>query len=525
MPVDEVDALALMGAWDAPTRIEERAKEETEAKTGHWRLDSFLSAVARTVIASMAFMFKRPIRIFRPVRFPTFAMIDFMAKQEGKKLGVRYLHRLVRRERPMFLLSLVMPPLLANTAIGFTLFQTYTTVERVLQHDTKPSRTMIPGAFTPLWVVASAGAAAGAAQCIISAPLENVRTVIQQYFVREITADARHARKARPMFPWGSISRAALMPFLPDAWYRKVAQEVARTHGATLGAGASVAPLVHSLTRRIHGAGLTLSVVRDGIGFSAFFVIFEITRRIALHTSLMLDSVHPSSPRKAHEPREWDQDLDVSYNTSRTVHGRLVAAIILMCGGAVGALIYELTGRPFELMRTVLHNCLHAIRRADKTKRGSAPAPTRGMSRIVRDKEPRASRIRRERLPAYDELIHFPRTRTRRRGPPTPMEPPRAFAQLSRYALRTTRPGEPADPLRLFVRTYLVRPYLHPERCPRTLARVWAPDYAPRHRQHGAPPVRAKRVSPNGFRWFVGRLLSPYGCAFLMFAWMGGDLA
>lgn len=47
-------------------------------------------------------------------------------------------------------------------------------------------------------------------------------------------------------------------------------------------------------------------------------------------------------------------DADVSYNQSRTVQGRVVAVIILLIGGAVGAFSYELVGRPFELMRVVI---------------------------------------------------------------------------------------------------------------------------------------------------------------------------
>lgn len=66
MPSDDSEALVLIGAWDPPPGRTGGAEEENCANI--WRLDSFISAVARTVIASMAFLFKRPIRIFRPVR-------------------------------------------------------------------------------------------------------------------------------------------------------------------------------------------------------------------------------------------------------------------------------------------------------------------------------------------------------------------------------------------------------------------------------------------------------------------------
>jgi hypothetical protein len=47
-------------------------------------------------------------------------------------------------------------------------------------------------------------------------------------------------------------------------------------------------------------------------------------------------------------------DADISYNQSRTVQGRVIAVIILLIGGAVGAFSYEMVGRPFELMRVVI---------------------------------------------------------------------------------------------------------------------------------------------------------------------------
>jgi hypothetical protein len=45
---------------------------------------------------------------------------------------------------------------------------------------------------------------------------------------------------------------------------------------------------------------------------------------------------------------------DISYSQSRTKTGRFVAAFVLICGGAIGAAIYEIVGRPAELMRLVI---------------------------------------------------------------------------------------------------------------------------------------------------------------------------
>lgn len=100
--------------------------EHEEYETTSSRIDSIASAFARMCVSSLAFLFQRPVRLFRPVHFSTFSLLEVMARRQGKKLGVPYLGRLIRQERPAFLLALVVPPMVANLAIGFTLFQTYT---------------------------------------------------------------------------------------------------------------------------------------------------------------------------------------------------------------------------------------------------------------------------------------------------------------------------------------------------------------------------------------------------------------
>lgn len=45
---------------------------------------------------------------------------------------------------------------------------------------------------------------------------------------------------------------------------------------------------------------------------------------------------------------------DLSYTASRTKTGRVIAAFVLILGGAIGAFAYEAVGRPFELMRLII---------------------------------------------------------------------------------------------------------------------------------------------------------------------------
>lgn len=73
--------------------------------------ESTAGALARMLVSSLAFLFQRPIRLFRPMHFSSFSLLEMMARREGKKLGLPYLRRLVRHENPALLLALVVPPM------------------------------------------------------------------------------------------------------------------------------------------------------------------------------------------------------------------------------------------------------------------------------------------------------------------------------------------------------------------------------------------------------------------------------
>jgi len=464
------------------------------------------------------------------------SLIELMAQHEGKRLGFRYLRRLVRREEPMFLLSLVFPPLLANTLIGFALFQTYTLTEALLLlrwHDEQRAQS---GAsiFTPLGVVFVAGGAAGAAQCAISAPLSNVRVVLQQYMVQDIAADALRAARRRPVLSWATVLKAALLPFLPDFLYRRVRPGMQRTPAERVS--------------RTHGIVLNMRIARDSLGFASFFVVFELARRAAYHTSILVDRLVGALRRTRHAhsaPPTWERNLDVSYNTSRTVYGRVVAAVILVCGGAIGAAVFQLVGRPLDLVRYVVTHAAPGSFARSPPRRAQTPTPPPSVAlrpSPAHDRVPRiwrtgnALRTQRARAPPprkEPERGSRPSGahRTRLNHAPHP-SPPSILSQLLAYARRTAPRQAAASPLRLLVGTYLVRPYARPEQCPRSLAAGWGswtapgPSHGRRTRRSAAEPRRVSRVLTLPSAGSVlRRLASPYGCAFLVFAWIGGDLS
>ncbi|SPO28079.1 uncharacterized protein UTRI_04469_B [Ustilago trichophora] len=420
------------------------------------RQESFGGAVIRALFGTLAFLFKRPVRLFRPVKLSSWTILEAMAKREGHPLSLRYLRTLLRRENSNFLPHLLLPPLLFNTAIGFTLFEAYSITESRLLAKSKRKRATAEGEeeleegdeegsgkpkWTPLWIVTASGAVAGAAQCFLSAPLDNVRYIIQ----RNVSGTEHHRHgTVRPIttISWRAILRAAILPFAPAIARDKLVQDVQketierskRAPRPTLRARliALIEPATTSLKNAgsgsgsvgerftmspekrkewekrlkrwrggVHGSGLALSLIRDSVGFGSFFFIFEVSRRCAFYASTSVDRVSAwfnakglgivrpirspqesgeeesnvvgrrkvddassrdemhieDSGRVSHWIREGRKnvpDADVSYNQSRTVQGRVVAVIILLVGGAVGAFSYELVGRPFELMRVVI---------------------------------------------------------------------------------------------------------------------------------------------------------------------------
>lgn len=308
-----------------------------------------------------------------------------------------------------FFPHLLLPPLLVNTTIGFCLFEAYSITESRLlakhypaQDRTSSTDPLLPAAssapsFTPLWIVALAGGSAGAAQCIVSAPLDNVRIILSS----QVSQHKHHSHNPHTRHPlrisWRAVARAAILPFAPEVTRSKLVDQVTAS-GQVGSAGKETQRLLwEKRVKRwrggVHGAGLAMSLARDSVGewcvlffqpgllsayhrcffpsgFSAFFVVFEISRRLAFNASLSVDralalfNAAASLPvgRGKQKDAESDEAIhletastgDISYSQSRTKTGRFVAACVLVCGGAIGAALYELVGRPAELMRLVI---------------------------------------------------------------------------------------------------------------------------------------------------------------------------
>lgn len=416
---DRVGAGAGAGTVDsrADDANRDASRGEAPAPAPVTRVDSFKGALTRALLGALAVFFRAPVRLYRPVKISALSVLDALAQREGTTLSLRFLRTVWKRESPGFFAHLLGPPLVVNTAIGFTLFEAFSLTERALLRRHAPRRLDAPTRdsagrpvpqWSPLWIVAASGGVAGAAQCLISAPLDNVRKVL----VRAAPSDVRHQMPSRP-FSWTAVVRAAVLPFAPtESQHQRIMSKVKDSLSA---ADARANGDGHKKTAVVkddkwkrylaawrggaHGAGLVLSLVRDSVGFASFFAVFEISRRVAYHASMAVDMVYytfnrgpaltpvpaapgGAAPRRAQgdvqiadaQPSDWrnDQDYgqpsevdnDVSYKASRSLLGRTVAAVVLIAGGALGAASYELLGRPAELMRTVLFDGERAWHRA-----------------------------------------------------------------------------------------------------------------------------------------------------------------
>lgn len=231
----------------------------------------------------------------------------------ARSLYISTMHPCVAPSQASFLPHLLIPPLLVNTAIGFILFEVYTVTEARLS---PPPPSPPPGAptkdgsisakraptFTPLGVVLIAGGLAGAAQCLVSAPLDNMRIILAGDLGSSSSSSARgkahhgRAHTHATTISWRAIARAAILPFAPAVTRERLREDLrppvskragmgmGSAAGAEAGAGSTTATAKgnSAAARReklkrwerrwrrwrggVHGAGLVMSLCRDSVG-------------------------------------------------------------------------------------------------------------------------------------------------------------------------------------------------------------------------------------------------------------------
>lgn len=218
-----------------------------------------------------------------------------------------------------------------------SLWETYALTSSVLQ----PSLGLHAAAAAAL-----SGAVAGGTQALLAAPAENVRLVL----------DSNSG--ASWSVAWKEVFRGT-KPLSSDITQREHVRQVRDWTKEVKGmAGRGWDGLWWGCAKDICGE---FQVFMSGIGvfllitgFAAFFSIFEISRRVASRTKI--------ASRDAIESRKYGEGHKQSLmcHLPRTVHG-----VILVAGGVVAGLAYELLSRPFDIARKavqqdkVIHPIIH----------------------------------------------------------------------------------------------------------------------------------------------------------------------
>ncbi|GAA6058334.1 hypothetical protein JCM3770_001974 [Rhodotorula araucariae] len=307
---------------------------------------SAYAAVTRALAGMFAFMFKRPIRLFRPVKISTWAGIQAIAEEQGRSVTPGFVRGLLRKEGWRFIPKHILPPLAINATIGLTLFTSYTTSEALLSaHFFSPAAKFLLIPFI-------SGSLAGAAQSLLSAPLDNARLLLlrRQRFLRLTHADSRNPRLRRSaarLQPTGAAAALAGTPFV--SWWILIRDSVfqsARTAGIG-GAASATARERLEQGRRWARRGWSLfglSLVKDSVGFGIFFVIFEVGREASRIGGLAWDGIDPDRAGIGDYEGE-------TLKQRRTPSGLVLQSLGILISGGVAGWIFSLVARPFERMR------------------------------------------------------------------------------------------------------------------------------------------------------------------------------
>ncbi|BGP42476.1 hypothetical protein JCM10449v2_006481 [Rhodotorula kratochvilovae] len=311
--------------------------ESLDATARPSQAPSVSAAITRAVAGMFAFMFKRPIRLFRPVKISTWAGIQAIAEEQGRSVTPGFWR---------FIPKHILPPLAINATIGLTLFTSYTTSEALLSaHFFSPAAKFLLIPFI-------SGSVAGAAQSLLSAPLDNARLLLlrRQRFLRLTHADSRNPRLRRSavrLNPTGAASALAGTPFV--SWWILIRDSVfqsARTAGIG-GAASATARERLEQGRRWARRGWSLfglSLVKDSVGFGVFFVIFEVGREISRIGGLAWDGIDPDRAGIGDYEGE-------TLKQRRTPTGLVLQSLGILISGGIAGWVFSLVARPFERMR------------------------------------------------------------------------------------------------------------------------------------------------------------------------------
>ncbi|GAA5876796.1 hypothetical protein JCM8547_003168 [Rhodosporidiobolus lusitaniae] len=322
---DDDHALVLPGS----------SPEASSSSGASSKTQSATAALSRALAGMLAFMFKRPIRLFRPVKISTWAGIQAIAEEQGRSVTPSFVRGLLRKEGWRFIPRHILPPLLVNTGIGLTLFTAYTTSESLLLPYLTSTASHL------LLIPFISGAFAGAAQAILSAPLDNARLLLlrRQRFLRLSHSSNPRARRLRALKSYATVEGA---PFV--SWLSLLRDSVFQSSRNAIGGAAAATPRERiEQGRRWARRGwslMNLTLIKDSLGFGVFFLIFEVGREASRVAGLRYDGIDPNSDEKQR----------------RSGAGLVLQSLGILMSGGIAGWVFSLVARPFERARAAIYD-------------------------------------------------------------------------------------------------------------------------------------------------------------------------
>ncbi|SGY15057.1 BQ5605_C013g07227 [Microbotryum silenes-dioicae] len=350
------DALVIVPQSSTP--VDPTSTSSSQPKSGS--SSSVLAALTRALFLSLAFLFKRPIRLFRPVKISTWTGLQAIAHEHGhSKVTPAFVRSLIRKQGWSFIPRHLVPPVLVNGLIGLTLFGVYTSSESYLNSHLPPDVLSHPS--TQVLIPFISGTLAGASQSIISAPLDNARLLLlrRQHHLRlygHRTSRNQPGRpNSKPFVSWWPLLRDAV--FLNTGSTEKLSNAQKVRRGYTL---------------------WLLTLIKDGLGFGAFFATFEVGRSVSRRMGLAWDGIKEGDQV---EENDWDEEKNEAILTPtpsndlavkkkrRSATSLLLQSLGILTAGGVAGLCFALVARPFDRMRMVIYEGrMKALEREERSK-------------------------------------------------------------------------------------------------------------------------------------------------------------
>ncbi|KAF7778833.1 hypothetical protein Agabi119p4_3178 [Agaricus bisporus var. burnettii] len=238
------------------------------------------AAAARTLARGLALYFSRPVRLFRPSKISGWQSLRSLAEHQGAAYDHKFVSSLVKIHGFDVFRKHFLPPLVVNAILGTVLWTAYGAAYSVIEPNLHNK---------PLTSAALSGGMAGGIQALVAAPVENVRFVIEGGAVGQ---------------SWLQSSNLAGRGWSGWGW----------------------------------------GFAKDICAFSAFFTIFEATRRIGQATK-----VHSESFMS-----KFDES-GTRFGSMKRHTPRVLNSFVLVTGGVFAGLAYEVVCRPWDRARRLIH--------------------------------------------------------------------------------------------------------------------------------------------------------------------------